>query len=135
MYCKHCGKEIADDSKFCQHCGGKQTKESVRCSRWNDFIVKHKKLSYAYLMWLAYHIFALAIGMANPHRHSNLSPYRPIIRRIDRGEIDTSGFFPFNGNLSSYDLSEFIVYTIAMPLFLFAMIKLCRLFVPQKSSN
>ncbi len=22
MYCKHCGKEIADDSKFCQHCGG-----------------------------------------------------------------------------------------------------------------
>ena len=21
MYCKHCGKEIADDSKFCQHCG------------------------------------------------------------------------------------------------------------------
>ena len=24
MYCKHCGKEIADDSKFCQHCGGEQ---------------------------------------------------------------------------------------------------------------
>ena len=22
MYCKHCGKPIADDSKFCQHCGG-----------------------------------------------------------------------------------------------------------------
>lgn len=22
MYCKHCGKVIADDSKFCQHCGG-----------------------------------------------------------------------------------------------------------------
>ena len=21
MYCKNCGKEIADDSKFCQHCG------------------------------------------------------------------------------------------------------------------
>lgn len=23
MYCKHCGKEIADDSKFCQYCGGR----------------------------------------------------------------------------------------------------------------
>lgn len=22
MYCKHCGKEIADDSAFCQYCGG-----------------------------------------------------------------------------------------------------------------
>lgn len=21
MYCKHCGKEIADDSKFCKYCG------------------------------------------------------------------------------------------------------------------
>lgn len=27
MYCKNCGKEIADDSKFCQHCGA-QTAES-----------------------------------------------------------------------------------------------------------
>jgi hypothetical protein len=24
MYCKHCGKEIADNSTFCQYCGGKQ---------------------------------------------------------------------------------------------------------------
>lgn len=23
MYCKHCGKEITEDSKFCRHCGGK----------------------------------------------------------------------------------------------------------------
>ncbi len=23
MYCKHCGKQIADDSAFCQYCGGK----------------------------------------------------------------------------------------------------------------
>ncbi len=21
MYCKYCGKQIADDSRFCQHCG------------------------------------------------------------------------------------------------------------------
>ena len=24
MYCKHCGKEIADDSKFCRYCGKAQ---------------------------------------------------------------------------------------------------------------
>lgn len=24
MYCKHCGKEIADGSRFCNHCGEKQ---------------------------------------------------------------------------------------------------------------
>jgi hypothetical protein len=25
MYCKHCGKEIADDTKFCPECGGQIT--------------------------------------------------------------------------------------------------------------
>lgn len=24
MYCKHCGLQVAEDSKFCQHCGGRQ---------------------------------------------------------------------------------------------------------------
>lgn len=24
MYCKHCGKEIEDGSKFCNYCGGEQ---------------------------------------------------------------------------------------------------------------
>lgn len=29
MYCKHCGKEIADDSKFCNHCGKPQNDRNV----------------------------------------------------------------------------------------------------------
>lgn len=128
MYCKHCGKEIADDSKFCQHCGEKLTEESVRNSQWKFFIVKHKKLSYTYLIWLAINIIALACGTANPHRRSHFTRFR-------RGEIDTSGFFPFDGGIGSYDLSEFIVYTLAIPLCLFAMIKLYLLFVPRKIKN
>ena len=68
MYCKHCGKEIADDSKFCQHCGLKITDSYVRNSRWNDFIVKHKKLSYSYLIWFSVNLIALACGTADPHR-------------------------------------------------------------------
>ena len=29
MYCKHCGKQIADDSSFCQYCGEKVIDESL----------------------------------------------------------------------------------------------------------
>lgn len=29
MYCKHCGKQIADDSYFCQYCGGKVMEEPL----------------------------------------------------------------------------------------------------------
>lgn len=32
MYCKHCGKEIADDSKFCRYCGTNQISECVESS-------------------------------------------------------------------------------------------------------
>ena len=36
MYCKHCGKEIADDSKFCNHCGKPQNKRSVNFKGFFD---------------------------------------------------------------------------------------------------
>ena len=29
MYCKNCGKEIDDDSKFCQYCGVEQSKKET----------------------------------------------------------------------------------------------------------
>ena len=130
MYCKHCGKKIADDSRFCQHCGGKQTEESVSSSRWNDFIARHKKLSYSYLIWLSINLIALLCGMATPNKEEDFTRFR----RFDK--VYSCDFFPFESNhIGSYDISEFIVYTIAIPLCLFAMIKLYRLFVPQKSSN
>jgi hypothetical protein len=51
MYCKHCGKEIADDSKFCSSCGANQELESVYISsieeqKTNDQSVKVSKGIY-----------------------------------------------------------------------------------------
>ena len=36
MYCKHCGKEIDDDSKFCNHYGKPQNKRSVNFKGFFD---------------------------------------------------------------------------------------------------
>ena len=36
MYCKHCGKEISDDSMFCNHCGKPQNKRSVNFKGFFD---------------------------------------------------------------------------------------------------
>ena len=38
MYCKLCGKEITDDSKFCQHCGGKLD----NIEQWNSTITTNR---------------------------------------------------------------------------------------------
>lgn len=65
--------------------------------------------------------------MANPHRTIHRIP----IRR--RGEIYTGDFFPFeSSDIGSYDFSEFVVYTVAIPLCLFALAKLIGLFKLSK---
>lgn len=40
MYCKHCGKEIADDSKFCQHCGERQFDVESKNDESNEKIIQ-----------------------------------------------------------------------------------------------
>ena len=88
---------------------------------------KRKAYIYIYLIWLSFNIIALALGMATPHSSERLIKLR--------GRVYTSDFFPFeSSHLGSYDFSEFIVYTIAIPLCIFATIKLYRLFVPSKTS-
>ncbi len=44
MYCKHCGKQISDDSTFCQYCGGVQTDNTTtKLSHISVDIVEHPK--------------------------------------------------------------------------------------------
>lgn len=58
MYCKHCGKEIADDSVFCQYCGGElqeQEKKKPNGSLLNRFqsLSKGWQITImAYSVWL-----------------------------------------------------------------------------------
>lgn len=58
MYCKHCGKEIADDSVFCQYCGGElqeQEKKKPNGSLLNRFqsLSKGWQITImAYAVWL-----------------------------------------------------------------------------------
>lgn len=44
MYCKECGQQIADDSKFCNFCGGKQIEDKIdvqktKESGWGPIII------------------------------------------------------------------------------------------------
>lgn len=41
MYCKHCGKEIADDSKFCNYCGSSLLSISFRTRDEKDTIIEN----------------------------------------------------------------------------------------------
>ena len=82
---------------------------------------------YIYIIWLAINITALAYAMANPHMQRS---------RWDDWSKNTRAFYPFESyDIGTYDFSEFVVYTVAVPLCLFAIIKLILMFVPSKTNK
>lgn len=125
MYCKYCGKKIADDSKFCQHCGGKQEEsiaspinnevkpEEAQKQEWvieiptikTNLSDKQKKWVGIYAAWVLLNIVFIFIDGNN-----NSASYY---------------FFPFDSywDLGDYDFSEFLVYALLLPLIIFYIYK------------
>lgn len=134
MFCKYCGKEIADDSKFCSNCGRALEHftvmgvHSMFAKIWSKFR-EHKKLGYIYGLWFSLNLGLLLLGnngrwisYANPlddyERHwTYLNP--------------NSSFYPENGldDIDIYDIEEFVFYTFLLPFILwlgFLLYKYCR---------
>lgn len=119
MYCKHCGKEIADDSKFCQYCGGKQgeitSNDETNTSSSANF-VKEKKSSKSFFsdkigwligygVYVCINILLLIGGDSSPIANKYFWPF---------GDSHLMYHEPFN--LTNYDITEFIVYVAIIPL-------------------
>ena len=117
MYCIECGAKIPDYSKFCSHCGYKQTevepsmKEHIAENIIKTEIVRQvveerkKTLDYeilrkamgGYIAWVLLHLGFLLI----------------FSEKIFGGNYRTDHFWPSGPyGLKSYDITEFLVYTI-----------------------
>lgn len=106
MYCKHCGKEIDDNSTFCKHCGKSQGNNQIE--------ITSKPLWIVYIIWALANLYLL-MGEKNDCEWD------------DYGEFY---FFPslfsdseFWWNKYYYDFSEFIVYVFIFPAILFIVYK------------
>ncbi|MBR5174298.1 MAG: zinc-ribbon domain-containing protein [Bacteroidales bacterium] len=123
MYCKKCGKQIADDSVFCQFCGTAQdvnkkdtpAVETVTpADEMKDDNPSENKFSFGKLsekqkVWLGIYVVWFFLNLSFVF--------------IDRRSSADEKFFPFtssyaddNFDLSYYDMSEFVVYAIVVPL-------------------
>lgn len=64
MFCKYCGKEIADDSVFCQYCG-KQLEEQVnsQSNSWpfQKFISLGKRWQIAIMLYLLWFLVSICL--------------------------------------------------------------------------
>ena len=67
MYCKHCGKEIADDSVFCQYCGGQlqeQEKKKPNGSLLNRFQSLSKGWQITIMTYVVWFLLCLCLWLA-----------------------------------------------------------------------
>ena len=107
MYCKHCGKDIDDNSSFCKYCGMAQNNTHT-VSNFNsliDFIV-NKPLLSSYLLWLIINLVCLCSGEKEGSHFNILYPKFSL--------LDEDYF-----NLYYYQITDFVVYSILIPLTMF----------------
>jgi hypothetical protein len=144
MYCKHCGKEIADDSKFCQHCGEKldttsstpkvvseqKSNESVVATKNYEssaikFFAKNKVYIVLNIIWVIINILLLLQGEENIYEYSHGG------HRFKANEV----FYPFTStgyqtsysfNAKYYDWTEFLVYCLLIPLIVYILIMIWK---------
>lgn len=123
MYCKHCGKTIADDSSFCQFCGQSQGEEKINVSSDESqpnpkigigltivrFIKRHTTILIIYGIWFMVHLALLGAG----DNYSGFCPHKTHYGHL-KWDVDYYGF------------PEFVVYVFLIPLVLFALIKLIK---------
>lgn len=103
MYCKHCGKEIDDNSTFCKHCGKSQGNTQKG--------ILSKPVWIVYLIWTLANLFLL---MGETHSMAS-SYFYPLTRHTDP--------YPdyYSWDKRFYDFSEFIVYVFIIPTILFVV--------------
>lgn len=133
MYCKRCGKKIADDSVFCQYCGTAQDvsnkdtsvdeitiiTDDIKIDNPSKTKFSISKLSEKQKVWFGIYIVWFFLNLAFVF--------------IDWSSTANEYFFPFNKRysgdkfaLENYDVSEFVVYAIVVPLVILLVVYLWK---------
>lgn len=103
MYCKHCGKEIDDNSSFCKYCGKPQDNRVSVSNGTIDFVI-NRPFVLSYIFWAIINIICLCSGEKVGYFDGLLYPK-----------------FKYSNSLSleHYQITDFFVYTIFIPLVIF----------------
>lgn len=138
MYCKHCGKQIADDSKFCQYCGGKQddastpTNQETKPEESKEEKVVEIPTIKANLsdntkwwiigcgIWFVINLYWLFAGDKSGSANEHFMPFY------------SDGF---DSSYSYYDITEFIVYVIGLPFIAWGLVMLNKKLNEDANSN
>lgn len=113
MYCKHCGREIDDNSSFCKFCGKPQDNRVSTSNGLVDSVVNRPIVS-SYILWVIINVICLCSGDKVGRFYNILYP-KFHLGTISRWDGGTTDYF----NLDYYQITDFFVYTILIPLVIF----------------
>ena len=105
MYCKHCGKEIDDNSTFCKYCGKSQGNTLKG--------IASKPIWIVYVIWTLANLYLL-MGEKDSEAENYLFPYG----FQHSFNISDDGFY---WDKYLYDFSDFIVYVFVIPAILYVV--------------
>lgn len=111
MYCKHCGREIDDNSSFCKYCGRAQDNRVSTPNSFIDFVYKKPILSL-YILWVIINTVCLCSGEKCGEYYDVLYP------KFDLGSYEEYLDYNFF-SLDYYQITDFIVYTLLIPLVIY----------------
>lgn len=128
MFCKYCGKEIDDNTKYCSFCG-KQIEETNRLSTLKIPHINKWGL-YFYGLWFVPNFALLLIGGTAEYSSKALFPsafYKWeddfTLWTFGNNHIHTSYKY-WQFDIDFYDITDFLFYTILIPFVLFLLYKI-----------
>ena len=136
MYCRFCGKMIKDDSIFCPYCGQNLVSRSSSHHNLNYKLILskycskfiHSRFFRLYITWFLIQcvlLYKAKSSFSNYFNNENLDPDKYNYGSIDKGIFPSDWLYPFRNLLNGimgqdplyvYDGSEFVIYTILLPI-------------------
>lgn len=104
MYCKHCGREIDDNSSFCKYCGKSQDN--------TNNTLTNKPIWIIYLIWAVSNLYLL---MGEKEYYASEYFFPCISEDSD-----------MQWNKTYYDFSEFITYVFLLPCICYVIYMIYR---------
>ena len=116
MKCGKCGAEIPESSNYCNNCGTPlKTEEPIHGNPLSEdylklrkYLITHKEWLLGYAVWFVINFFLLLFG--GEKYRDKVYVYAPELV-----------FFPFKGKAENYDITEFFVYIVALPVIAYAV--------------
>lgn len=121
MFCKYCGKEIDNISKYCPYCGKELVGTSLKWNaKWIKNIHVNKWVAYFYAFWVVINFFFVFYRGTDQYSNKSLFPNCTKYYNdgwYGGGYLDTEMNFDF----VSYDISDFLFYTVVVPFLLYIL--------------